>query len=64
MVFHIDYGDGWFFLITCTTVTESTAKRVFKKTLPPEARRLGSIPRKRSRLGEQRRTARRPVITR
>ena len=41
MLFHFDYGDDWFFLITCTTVKESPAKRPFKKVLathgtPPE----------------------------
>jgi len=33
MVFHFDYGDDWFFLITCTAVKESAAKRKFKKVL-------------------------------
>lgn len=33
MVFHFDYGDDWFFLVTCTAVEESTAKRAFKKVL-------------------------------
>ena len=41
MVFHFDYGDDWFFLVTCTAVTDSAAKRRFKKVLattgtPPE----------------------------
>lgn len=41
MIFHFDYGDDWFFLVTCTAVKESTAKRKFKKVLsttgtPPE----------------------------
>ena len=41
MVFHFDYGDDWFFLVTCTAVKESPAKRPFKKILathgtPPE----------------------------
>lgn len=31
MVFHFDYGDDWFFLVTCTAVKESSAKRPFKK---------------------------------
>lgn len=31
MVFHFDYGDDWFFLVTCTAVKESVAKRPFKK---------------------------------
>jgi hypothetical protein len=33
MVFHFDYGDDWFFLVTCTAVKESAAKRKFKKVL-------------------------------
>ena len=33
MVFHFDYGDDWYFLITCTEVRESSAKRRFKKVL-------------------------------
>ena len=41
MVFHFDYGDDWMFLLTCTEVKESAAKRRFKKVLstkgiPPE----------------------------
>lgn len=41
MVFHFDYGDDWYFLITCTAVKESAAKRRFKMVLgttgtPPE----------------------------
>lgn len=41
MLFHFDYGDDWFFLVTCTAVKESAAKRPFKKVLstrgtPPE----------------------------
>jgi len=41
MIFHFDYGDDWFFLVTCTAVKESAAKRAFKKVLatrgvPPE----------------------------
>jgi hypothetical protein len=41
MVFHFDYGDDWFFLITCTAVKDSTAQRAFKKLVstrgkPPE----------------------------
>lgn len=31
MIFHFDYGDDWFFLLTCTTVKESAAKRPFRK---------------------------------
>lgn len=33
MVFHFDYGDDWFFLLTCTAVKESAAKRPFKKVV-------------------------------
>jgi len=33
MLFHFDYGDDWFFLVTCTAVKESAAKRRFKKVL-------------------------------
>lgn len=41
MVFHFDYGDDWFFLVTCTAVKESAAKKPFKKIVathgtPPE----------------------------
>jgi hypothetical protein len=41
MVFHFDYGDDWFFLVTCTAVKESAVKRPFKKIVathgtPPE----------------------------
>ncbi|MCB1226615.1 MAG: hypothetical protein KDK99_12445 [Verrucomicrobiales bacterium] len=41
MLFMFDYGDDWRFLITCTAVKESPAKRRFKKVLsttgtPPE----------------------------
>ena len=41
MIFHFDYGDDWYFLITCTGVRESSAKRRFKKVIatkgePPE----------------------------
>ncbi len=31
MLFHFDYGDDWFFPVTCTAVKESAAKRPFKK---------------------------------
>lgn len=31
MVFHFDYGDDWFFLVTCTAVKEASAKRPCKK---------------------------------
>ena len=33
MLFHFDYGDAWMFLLTCTDVRESAAKRRFKKVL-------------------------------
>lgn len=33
MVFYFDYGDDWKFLVTCTAVKESGAKRKFKKVL-------------------------------
>jgi hypothetical protein len=41
MLFHFDYGDDWYFPVTCTAVEESTSKRSFKKVLstkgtPPE----------------------------
>jgi len=41
MIFHFDYGDDWFFLITCAAIKESSAKRPFKKVVsthgtPPE----------------------------
>lgn len=41
MLFHFDYGDDWFFLVHCTAVKESAAKRRFRKVLstrgtPPE----------------------------
>ncbi|AHF92470.1 hypothetical protein OPIT5_21640 [Opitutaceae bacterium TAV5] len=41
MIFHFDYGDDWFFLVTCTAIKESSAKRPFKKVVatqgtPPE----------------------------
>ncbi len=41
MLFHFDYGDDWFFLVTCSVVKESDKKRRFRKTLvtsgtPPE----------------------------
>lgn len=41
MIFHFDYGDAWFFLVTCTAIKESPAKRPFKKIVathgaPPE----------------------------
>jgi hypothetical protein len=41
MVFHFDYGDDWYFVVTCTGVRESEGKRRFKKVLattgtPPE----------------------------
>ena len=41
MLFHFDYGDDWFFLVTCTAVKESGVKRACKKVVatrgtPPE----------------------------
>jgi len=33
MLFHFDYGDDWFFLVTCTSVAESDKKRRFRKVL-------------------------------
>lgn len=33
MLFHFDYGDDWFFLVTCTAIKESAAQRAFKKVL-------------------------------
>jgi hypothetical protein len=36
MVFYFDYGDDWMFLITCTAVKESDAKRRFKKVVATE----------------------------
>lgn len=41
LLFHFDYGDDWFFLVTCTAVKESAAKRRFRKVgttrgTPPE----------------------------
>ncbi|EIP96634.1 Plasmid pRiA4b ORF-3-like protein [Opitutaceae bacterium TAV1] len=33
MIFHFDYGDDWFFLVTCTAIKESSAKRPFKKVV-------------------------------
>lgn len=33
MVFHFDYGDDWYFLVTCIAVKESASKRAFKKIL-------------------------------
>lgn len=41
ILFHFDYGDDWFFPVTCTAVKESAAKRRFRKVLstrgtPPE----------------------------
>ena len=41
MIFHFDYGDDWFFLLTCTAVKESTSQRAFKQVIathgiPPE----------------------------
>jgi len=41
MIFHFDYGDDWFFIVTCASIKESGAKRRFSKVLstkgkPPE----------------------------
>lgn len=36
LLFHFDYGDDWLFLITCTAVKESAAKKSFKKVLTTE----------------------------
>lgn len=41
MLFHFDYGDDWFFLITCTAVGDSSSKRRARKVVsmhgtPPE----------------------------
>ena len=33
MLFHFDYGDDWRFLVTCTEVEESTAKRKTRKRI-------------------------------
>jgi hypothetical protein len=33
VLFHFDYGDDWCFLVTCTAVKESAAKRRFKGAL-------------------------------
>lgn len=33
MIFHFDYGDDWFFLVTCTAVNDSKAKRALKKVI-------------------------------
>ena len=33
MLFHFDYGDDWFFLVTCTAVKASEKKRRFKTVL-------------------------------
>jgi hypothetical protein len=33
MIFHFDYGDDWFFLLTCNRVVESDHKRGYKKRL-------------------------------
>ena len=44
MVFHFDYGDDWFFLVTCTAVKESDAKRPFKKIVSTEGTRPVQYP--------------------
>ncbi len=33
MLFHFDYGDDWFFLLTCTSVKDSEVKKPFLKVL-------------------------------
>jgi len=33
MLFHFDYGDDWYFLVTCKAVKESAAKKRFKKVI-------------------------------
>jgi hypothetical protein len=33
MLFHFDFGDDWFFLVTCKAVKESEGKRRFRKVL-------------------------------
>lgn len=33
MVFHFDFGDDWFFLVTCTAVQESAGKRRGRKVV-------------------------------
>ena len=33
MLFHFDFGDDWFFLVTCTAVKESAGKRRGRKML-------------------------------
>lgn len=33
MLLHFDYGDDWFFLVTCTGVAESDKKRRFRKVI-------------------------------
>lgn len=38
MVFYFDYGDDWFFLITCTAVKDSAANRKFKKVLSTQGK--------------------------
>ncbi|RBP38116.1 pRiA4b ORF-3-like protein [Roseimicrobium gellanilyticum] len=38
MVFHFDFGDDWFFLITCTAVKESKGKRRFRKVVAKSGR--------------------------
>lgn len=31
MLFHFDYGDDWFFLVTCTAVTAAAGTKPFRK---------------------------------
>ncbi len=33
MLFHFDYGDDWYFLVTCTAIKESSVKKACKKVL-------------------------------
>lgn len=33
MVFHFDYGDDWFFLVSCSAVKESTGKRRLRQVV-------------------------------
>jgi hypothetical protein len=41
MLFHFDYGDDWYFLVSCTEIKDSTSKSKSRKVLatagdPPE----------------------------
>lgn len=44
MLFHFDYGDDWFFLVTCTVVKESVGKRRFRKVLSTSGTRPVQYP--------------------